>query len=469
MQSKLFFYGGAGSVTGSNFMLEVQNPDASVGARFLIDCGLFQGEHALQKNNWDQWSFDPTTITALINTHAHIDHIGRIPKLVKDGYRGPIISTKATRALAEPMLLDALELNERDAKRHNVAPLYTKDDIAQALKQWEGIEYHEPKTFGDVIFEFYNAGHILGSALAKFTRKDGGQARSIVFSGDLGGGNSPLLPLAEVPEGAQYLLIESVYGDRKRDDTNRREALENSIEDAVARGGTLLIPAFSTERTQDLLFEIKSLMQEKRIPSIPVYLDSPLAEQITAAFEKHPEYFKDEIKERALNGEHIFAFPELHFVSSVEESAKLHTTPNPKIILAGSGMSNGGRVIDHEKHVLQDAKSTLLIVGYQAAGSLGRKLVEGAKQVEIYDIHSHTAQKIEVRAHVQVLYGYSAHMDGEQLLEYVNKMSDTNKLEEVFVVMGEIASSSFLAQRIRDYLGVKATTPEVGESVTIAF
>jgi metallo-beta-lactamase family protein len=200
-----------------------------------------------------------------------------------------------------------------------------------------------------------------------------------------------------------------------------------------------------------------------------VYLDSPLAEQITAAFEKHPEYFKDEIKERALNGEHIFAFPELHFVSSVEESAKLHTTPNPKIILAGSGMSNGGRVIDHEKHVLQDAKSTLLIVGYQAAGSLGRKLVEGAKQVEIYDIHSHTAQKIEVRAHVQVLYGYSAHMDGEQLLEYVNKMSDTNKLEEVFVVMGEIASSSFLAQRIRDYLGVKATTPEVGESVTIAF
>ncbi len=472
-QSKLYFYGGAGSVTGSNFMLEVQNTDASVEARYLVDCGLFQGEHALQKNNWDQWAFDPTTISALIITHAHIDHIGRIPKLVKDGYHGPIISTKATRALAEPMLLDALELNERDAKRHKLPPLYTKDDIAQALKQWEGIDYHEQKTFNhspagqpSTTLEFLNSGHILGSALAKFTRGD----RSIVFSGDVGGGNSPLLPLAEVPSGIQYLLIESVYGDRKReDDTNRRDQLENAIEDALARGGTLLIPAFSTERTQDLLFEIRSLMMEKRIPSTPVYLDSPLAEKITAAYEKHPEYFNDELKKRVEGGEHIFEFPELHYVSSVEESAKLNTMSGPKIILAGSGMSNGGRVVDHERRVLQDEKSTLLIVGYQAAGSLGRKLAEGAKQVEMYDIHSHAVEKIPVRCQVQTLYGYSAHMDGEQLLEYVNKIADANKLEEVFVVMGEIASSSFLAQRIRDYLGVKAITPEVGESVTINF
>ena len=280
------------------------------------------------------------------------------------------------------------------------------------------------------------------------------------------------MPLAEIPAGAQYLLIESVYGDRRReDDSRRREWLEKAIEDAISRGGTLLIPAFSTERTQDLLFEIRSLMQEKRIPSTPVYLDSPLAEKITEAYEKHPDYFRGDIKERVEKGEHIFNFPELHFVSSVEESTELMHLPNPKIILAGSGMSNGGRVIDHEKHVLQDEKSTLLIVGYQAAGSLGRKLVEGTKQVELYDIHSHTAEKIQVRAHVQTLYGYSAHMDGEQLLEYVNKMSDGSdvKLEEVFVVMGEIASSSFLAQRIRDYRSVKAVTPEVGESVAINF
>lgn len=477
-QSKVHFYGGAGSVTGSNFMLETytDGPSTSLGTiknKFLIDCGLFQGEHALQKNNWDHWSFDPATITALIVTHAHIDHIGRIPKLVRDGYRGPIISTKATRALAEPMLLDALELNERDAKRHKLPALYAKEDIAQALSRWEGIEYHEQKTFDDpthggasTTVEFFNSGHILGSALAKFTRGD----RSIVFSGDLGGGNSPLLPLAEIPTGTQYLLVESVYGDRIReDDGDRRDKLENAIEDAVARGGTLLIPAFSTERTQDLLFEIRSLMMEKRIPSVPVYLDSPLAEKITAAYEKYPEYFNDTIKKRVEDGEHIFAFPELHYVTTVEESAKLNTMSGPKIILAGSGMSNGGRVVDHERRVLQDEKSTLLIVGYQAAGSLGRKLAEGAKQVEMYDIHSHAAEKIPVRCQVQTLYGYSAHMDGEQLLEYVNKLADANKLEEVFVVMGEIASSSFLAQRIRDYLGVKAITPEVGESAIINF
>lgn len=463
MQSKIFFYGGAGSVTGSNFMLKMHNPDASVGARFLVDCGLFQGEHTAEKSNWAPWRFDPKEITALINTHAHIDHIGRIPKLVKDGYRGPIISTKATKALAEPMLLDALELNSYDAKKHGLEPLYAEDDIAQAMRQWEGVGYHEQKTFGDTAIEFFNSGHILGSAMAKFSR--GG--RAVIFSGDLGGGNSPLLPRAEVPEGAQYLLIESVYGDRKRaDDAHRRDLLENVIEDALARGGTLLIPAFSTERTQDLLFEIRTLFLEKRVPSTPVYLDSPLAERITAAYEQYPEYFNDDIRKRLEGGEHIFAFPELHYVESAAASAALDGDHAPKIILAGSGMSNGGRVIGHEKSVLQDEHSTLLIVGYQAAGSLGRQLVEGARKVTIH------GEVIPVRCSVETMYGYSAHMDGEQLLEFVNAMQDLpagkqGSLREVFVVMGEPASSSFLVQRIRDYLGLKASAPEVGEHVTI--
>ena len=453
MQSKIYFYGGAGSVTGSNFMLDT-------GARkILIDCGLFQGEHALDEINWEPFKFDPKEVSVLINTHAHIDHIGRIPKLVRDGYTGKIISTEATKALAEPMLYDALELNRHEAQKHGKQPLYDEKDIEKALSQWEGIPYHEEHDLGDgITFQFYNSGHILGSAMAKFTRS----GCSVVFTGDLGGGNSPLLPLAEEPQGVQYLVMESVYGDKKReDDTNRRGRLEDIIEETIAKGGTLLVPAFSTERTQDLLFEIRTLMQEKRIPSVPVYLDSPLADKITEAYMRYPKYFSEEIEKRLEGGENIFSFPELKFVNALESSKLIceDKTCGPRIILAGSGMSNGGRVVGHEKEMLPDERSTLLIVGYQAAGSLGRRLAEGAKKVTIQ------GETVQVRARVATMYGYSAHMDGEQLLEFVNKMDDT--LEEVFVVMGEPASAGFLVQRIRDYLGTKATSPEVGAVATI--
>ena len=457
-QSTIHFFGGAGTVTGSNFMLDTGS------AKFLIDCGLFQGEHSFDQSNWEPFPFAAGEITALINTHAHIDHIGRIPKLVKDGYRGPIISTVATKALAGPMLLDALELNEHDAKRHGKEPLYDKDDIAQALRQWQGIGYHEPREFGGATMQFLNSGHILGSAMAQFSRGD----RSVVFTGDLGGGNSPLLPHAEVPQNAQYLVMESVYGDKVReDDTHRRDLLENIIEDTIARGGTLLIPAFSTERTQDLLFEIRALMLEKRVPEVPVYLDSPLAEKVTAAYEECPQYFSPEVEARVKAGEHIFAFPNLHFVEHASESQKLQEDHKPKIIIAGSGMSNGGRVMGHERTILPDEKSTLLVVGYQAAGSPGRRLIEGARELRMH------GESIPVRCHIEEMYGYSAHMNGEQLLEFANAVSDpgqkgrTSPFAEVFVVMGEPASSSFLAQRIRDYLGVRATVPEAGEKATI--
>lgn len=451
MQSTINFYGGAGTVTGSNFMLDTG------GLKILIDCGLFQGEHAFDQSNWEPFAFDPKEVSILINTHAHIDHIGRIPKLVRDGYAGKILSTDATKALAEPMLYDALELNRHDALKHNREPLYSEADIVQALSQWETTDYHSARDLGDdVHFEFLNSGHILGSAMAKFTRGD----RSVVFTGDLGGGNSPLLAFAEVPTGIQYLVMESVYGDKKReDDSNRRDLLENYIEDVVARRGTLLIPAFSTERTQDLLFDIRALLLEKRIPSVPVFLDSPLAEKITAAFEKFPQYFSKEIQKRVEDGEHIFSFPELHYVETMQQSKDLYKSGETKIILAGSGMSNGGRVVGLEKVLLPDETATLLIVGFQAAGSLGRRLVEGAKKVKIQGVD------VSVMCKVEKLYGYSAHMDGEQLLEFVNSVGDS--LEEVFVVMGEPAAAGFLVQRIRDYLGTRATSPEVGNSSLI--
>ncbi len=450
-QSTVRFYGGAGSVTGSNFMLDT-------GAKkFLVDCGLFQGEHATELGNWEPFSYAPREVSVLINTHVHIDHIGRIPKLVRDGYTGPILSTVASKALAEPLLLDALELNKHEAEKLGKEPLYEEKDIVQAMKQWEGVGYHEPRDMGDgVTLELFNSGHILGSAMAKFSRA----GRSMIFSGDLGGGNSPLLPLAEHPQGAQYLLIESVYGDKKRpDDSNRRQLLANIIKETSSRGGTLLIPAFSTERTQDLLFEIRGLMLEKEIPSVPVYIDSPLAEKITAGYIAHPDYFNVDIQQRISAGEHIFSFPELHFIENTHESQALNDKPQAKILIAGSGMSNGGRVISHEQILLQDPQSTLLIVGFQAAGSLGRRLVEGAKKVTI------RGTSVPVRCHIETMYGYSAHMDGEQLVDFVGAVGGS--LQEVFVAMGEPASAGFLAQRIRDYLSIKATAPEVGDSVVI--
>jgi len=452
MQSKIFFYGAAGEVTGSNFLLDAGD------AKFLIDCGLMQGMK--EAENWEKFPYDPAQASHLIVTHAHLDHIGRIPKLVKEGFRGRIISTKATKALASPFLRDALELLEHSAKRHKRAPLYSESDVHEAMKLWEGIGYHEKMSLpGCIELELLDAGHILGSSMAKFTRG----AASVVFTGDLGGGNSPLLPPCEDVTGAQYLVMESTYGDRTRpDDAQRMERLEDVIEAASVRGGTLLIPAFSTERTQDLLYDLNRLMKGKKVPSMPVYLDSPLAEEVTRAYLECPEYFSPDIRQRVEKGENIFSFGELRFVKSAEDSRRLAGDHAQKIILAGSGMSSGGRIMGHEEVYLPDPKSTILIVGYQAAGTIGRRLIEKQKTIRIYDAD------VPVRATIEELYGYSAHKDGEQLLEFANKAQAAGT-KEAFLVHGEPASAMFLAQRMRDFLGLKASVPEAGSSAVIEF
>ncbi len=449
MQSTVSFFGGAGSVTGSNFLLDGGN------AKFLVDCGLFQGCESCEIDNWKPFPFDPASIQVLIVTHAHIDHIGRIPKLVKDGFRGRILSTEATKSLSVPLLADNVELLEQAARHHGRPELYGKDDIAAAMRLWEGIPYRTPAELpGGFTLEFLCSSHILGSAMAKFSRGD----KTMVFTGDLGGA-SPLLPPRDPLDGVQYLLMESVYGDRERtDDADRRGKLEDVIEDTAARGGTLLIPAFSTERTQDLLYEIRTLMVEKRVPSMSVYVDSPLAQQMTEAFLANPNYFTPAMADRIKKGEDIFAFPELHFIETADASRALSRRPSPKIILAGSGMSNGGRVIAHEEELLADSASTLLIVGYQAAGSLGRRLIEGAKTVQIHH------RTIAVKCQVKSVFGYSAHLDGPRLLDFV---SEGRHLKRVFVAMGEPASESFLAQRIRDYLGLDTSIAEAGKQVEI--
>jgi metallo-beta-lactamase family protein len=446
MNTTLHFFGGAGTVTGSNFLLQSEK------AKILIDCGLFQSAHACEETNWSVFPYDPKSLDILLVSHAHIDHIGRIPRLVKEGFAGKIYSTEATKALAEPLLLDSMELLRSEAHRCGREPLYTQEDVERALSLWQTLTYHEPLAGPDEFsIEFLNAGHILGSAMVRITRN----GKSLLVSGDLGGGNSPLLPPHDEVKQADYLLIESVYGDKVRGDTeHRRDELENIIENTVARGGTLLIPAFSTERTQDLIFEIRTLMVEKRVPSVPVFVDSPLAQKITEAFSKYPAYFNNPIRQRIEKGEHIFSFPELHFVEDIEESKKIAHREGSKIIIAGSGMSNGGRVHEHERVIFSDPKSTLLIVGYQAAGSLGRRLIEGEKKVVL------RGEKIAVSCRIEALYAYSAHMDGEELLQFVSKIAG---VKEIFVVHGEPLAAATLTQRIRDYLGVRAIAPEVGK------
>lgn len=449
MESKLQFFGGAGRVTGANFLLDGGN------AKLLVDCGLFQGCHSCEGDNWEPFLFAPVSVQVLIVTHAHIDHIGRIPKLVRDGFRGRIISTEATKALAYPLLMDNMELLGHAAVRERKPPLYEEKDIEAALRLWEVFPYRKSEELpGGFMLELLCSSHILGSAMARLSR--GG--KTIVFTGDLGG-SSPLLPRRDPLDGVHYLLMESVYGDRERkDDADRRGKLEDVIEDVAARGGTLLIPAFSTERTQDLLYEIRTLMVEKRAPSMPVYVDSPLADKITEVFLANPDYFATSIAERIKNGEDIFAFPELRFIATAEASRSLSVRPSPKIILAGSGMSNGGRVLEHERQILADPASTLCVVGYQAAGSLGRDLVKGARNVYIH------GKKVPVRCKVETIYGYSAHLDGPRLLDFV---SEGENLERVFVAMGEPAAAMFLAQRIRDYLGLDALVAQAGKSVII--
>lgn len=445
MSSKITFCTGVGTVTGANFLLETPK-----GAKILVDCGMVQGERVAQEENSEKFPYDLSSISALLITHAHLDHVGRIPKLVKEGYKGPIYSTPVTRELAELVLNDAVNIIASEARHHNTLPLYMPEDVREVFPQWKTINYHENRKLNDEVSVYLkDAGHILGSSMFEITVGD----EKFLFTGDVGNSPAPLLRDTEPVGDVDYLVMESVYGDRNHDDVgDRRAQLEKAINDTIGRGGTLVIPSFAIDRTQVLLYELNELIEQGKVPSVPIYMDSPMASKATDVYKANEGLFNERAKAEIAGGDDIFSFKNLQLTVSAQDSRVIDGDKSPKIIFAGSGMSVGGRIVSHEQYYLPDPKSTILLVGYQAAGSLGRELADGAKKVRIHNAD------VKVQAHIKTLYSYSAHKGGDQLVEFV--ATATKRLKQVFPVMGEPKASMHLAQRINDELGIKAMVPE---------
>lgn len=452
-KTKLTLVGGAGTVTGANFLLEIGSQ------KVQVDCGMLQGRGA-GDSNYKPFPYDVSSVDTLIITHAHLDHIGLIPKLVKEGFAGVIYSTPSTKEIAEIVFEDNVHLLKDDAKRRGLQPMYDDVDVAKALGLWKTIQYHTTTELKDgYSFLFKDAGHILGSAMVEFSH--GG--KKFVFTGDLGNSPTPFLRDTEDITDADFLLMESVYGDRNHE-TNPEERsmlFRQVIEEIVKRNGTLIIPAFSIERTQIILYELNKLIEGKVIPSIPVFLDSPLAIKVTEIYKNRAKNFKKSVQQEISGGDDIFDFPKLKLTLHTQESHAIHKASDPKIIIAGSGMSHGGRVMSHEMKYLPDAKNIILFVGYQVAGNLGRQIQDGAKKVKIFD------KEVPVRATIEKISGFSAHKDSDGLIGFVE--NTTEKVQQIFVTMGEPKASMFLTQKLRDNLGVNAVAPKQGDIFEIDF
>lgn len=452
-QSSITFYGGTESVTGANFLFETG------GLKLLIDCGLFQGCRLCGDLNVEPFPYDPASIDALFVTHGHLDHVGRIPRLIQDGFHGVIYSTPPTRDLGELMLFDSMGIMEKEAKREHTELLYKKEDVEKAVGLWRAVSYHEPISLVEgITVRLKDSGHILGSSMVELERN----GKKIIFTGDLGNSPAPLLHDTETISDADYVVMESVYGDRNHPPREEQQGLlRQIITETITKGGALIIPAFSIERTQVLLSELNELVENKKIPPVPIFLDSPLAIKATAIYDKYENYFNKETTDVIQSGDDIFNFPGLKSTLRTEESKAINDVPNPKVIIAGSGMSVGGRIVHHERRYLPDPKSTLLLVGYQSPGTLGRELRDGAKEVTIL------GERVPVRAKVLEISGYSGHKDSDALVDFISH--DKDRAQKIFVVMGELKSATFLAQKIKDNLSLEAVVPKKSERIELPF
>ena len=456
------FFGGVGTVTGANFLLEGNN------TKILIDCGLMQGTPDSYEQNSKPFPYNVKSVGYLFITHAHMDHIGRVCKLVRDGFRGTIYSTPETKELAQVMLQDALKVmgmkEKSSVEDMREIPIYEMADFEQTFSLWKTISYHtDTKISDDFSVYVKDAGHILGSAMFEFS--SGG--KKIVFTGDSGNSPAPLLKDIEKITDADYLIMDSVYGDRNHEPKDERdERFRRIVTETIKNNGALVIPAFSIERTQVILYELNNLIEGGKIPSVPVFLDSPLGLKVTEIYNRFKKDFNPEVQREIKSGDDIFNFPKLNITHGSRDSQEIVNTANPKIIIAGSGMSTGGRVTWHEMHFLPDPKSTVLLMGYQAVGTLGRRIEDKPRSVEI------NGSIIPIHARIEMISGYSSHKDSDNLVEMVadaansdarsSRGADRKRRLKVFVVMGEPKASTYLVQRLREELDVDATYPERG-------
>ena len=468
---KVTFLGATKTVTGSNFLLE------GAGKKIIIDCGLYQGRAKEERENYANFAFNVHEIDYVLLTHAHIDHSGRIPKLFIDGYTGPIYATKATCDLCAIMLPDSGHIQEMENVWQNkkrarqgqpeLPPLYTAQNALDCLKLFKPVSYDEIIELDDSIsVRFNDAGHMLGSSIIEIWVKENGETKKIVFSGDIGNNDLPLLDAPTMIGNADYLVMESTYGARlhNRNDA-RAEMFLDIVSETLEKGGNVVIPSFAVGRTQEILYELNNLKENRNdeefirkyeeLMKAPVYVDSPLAISATEVFRQNMELFDEEVREEIKRGDNPLEFPGLKFTQTVEESKALNEDPRPHIIISASGMCEVGRIKHHLKHNLWNPNNTILFVGYQAPGTLGARIVSGEKKVKIF------GEEIAVNARIEYIEGYSGHADQEWLLNFI--YSFITKPKHIFLVHGEPEGQKVLKDKIIETTQIPVTIPDYGE------
>lgn len=467
MQIKLTFLGAAQNVTGSRILLEAND------TRLLVDCGLYQERH-LRARNWEPFDVAAGSIDAVILTHAHLDHCGLLPKLVREGFKGKIYCTAATSELARIVLLDSAKLQEEDAefkrKRHEregrkgphpYVPLYTQSDAEKCVPHFRPVRYKQSIGINDNIeATLYDAGHILGSSIIKVTAREDGQARSVLFSGDIGRPDRPIVRDPVFSVGADYVVIESTYGDRVHQGVeDAKKGIGEVVNSTKKAGGNIIVPSFAIERSQEVLYYINELLLDDAIPHLKVFLDSPMASSATKVFQHHPELFDEEMRELIKQHESPFKFPGLKMVHTAKESKAINRMRGTVMVIAGSGMCTGGRIKHHLVNNIARRESTIMFVGYQAIGTLGRQIVDGAKQVRIL------GQQYPVKARVARIGGFSAHADRDELLEWLRALEDPPK--KVVVVHGEQESAQHFGDYVREKAGWEVAVPEYQDEIVL--